>query len=354
MSFIKSIAVALGLMAAPAAPSHKPPPPPPSDYVVQMAQIADEKAVFATIETSNVVAARARVAGTVAELEVKQGDAVTQGQVVALVGDPKLALQVHSYEAQVQAAQAQLAQARADYDRAQRLKKADAISQSAFDQAHTAFNVSGSNLNSVIAQRGVASQQLKEGQVLAPTTGRVLTVPVTAGTVVMAGDPLATVAEQDFVLRLLVPERHARFLKAGDPVRIDGADAGLGTGTLFGTIKLVYPEITNGRVMADAVVKGLTDYFVGERVPVWVSAGTRKAIVVPSDYLITRFGIDYVRERLKDGRVVDVPVQRGDPHPTPKLPNGLEILSGLHAGDRLVRPGAKAAAKAGAKAGAKG
>ena len=59
----------------------------------------------------------------------------------------------------------------------------------------------------------------------------------------MPGDPVATVAEQDFVLRLLVPERHARFLKAGDPVRVDGADVGLGNGPRFGTIKLVYPKI---------------------------------------------------------------------------------------------------------------
>ena len=63
-----------------------------------------------------------------------------------------------SDEAQVQAAQAQLAQARADYDRAQRLKKADAISQSAFDQARTAYNVASSNLGSVTAQRGVGNR----------------------------------------------------------------------------------------------------------------------------------------------------------------------------------------------------
>jgi len=176
--------------------------------------------------------------------------------------------------------------------------------------------------------------------VLAPTSGRVLTVPVTAGTVVMPGDPIATVAEQNFVLRLLVPERHARFLKAGDPVRVDGADVGLGTGPRFGTIRLVYPQITNGRVMADAVMPGLTDYFVGERVRVWVSAGSRESIVVPSDYLITRFGIDYARVWQGIGRIIDVPVQRGQSRPRPGLPNGVEVLSGLHAGDRLMRPGA--------------
>ena len=339
MSFLRSLAVALGLITAPVPAAHH--APLPTGYLVRMAPVSDEKAVFATVETANVVPARARVGGTIAEVKVHQGDKVELGQEIALVGDPKLALQVNSYAAQVLAAQAQLAQARTDYDRAQRLMKANAISQAAFDQARTVYSVAINTLKSQQAQKAVAEQQLKEGEVLAPTSGRVLTVPVTAGTVVMPGDALATVAEQDFVLRLLVPERHARFLKAGDPVRIDGKDVGLGDGPRFGTIKLVYPLITNGRVMADAVVPGLTDYFVGERVRVWVSAGTRDAIVIPSEYLLTRFGMDYARVRLASGQIIDVPVQRGERHPTPALPDGIEILSGLHSGDRLAKPGAR-------------
>jgi len=80
MSFLKSIAVALGLVAAPAAPAHKPAPP-PAGYIVKLAPTADEKAVFATIETANVVPARVRVGGTIAALKIKQGDRVEQGQV---------------------------------------------------------------------------------------------------------------------------------------------------------------------------------------------------------------------------------------------------------------------------------
>ena len=34
---------------------------------------------------------------------------------------------------------------------------------------------------------------------------------------------------------------------------------------------------------------------------------------------------------------MDVPVQRGRELPTPALPDGLEILSGISAGDQLVR-----------------
>jgi hypothetical protein len=51
----------------------------------------------------------------------------------------------------------------------------------------------------------------------------------------------------------------------------------------------------------------------------------------------TRFGIDYVQIRQGD-RTISAPVQRGRDRPSPELPNGLEILSGIRAGDQLVQP----------------
>ncbi len=336
MHFTAAILAFLGLASAPAPQQHVAPALPHA-FVVTRSQIADQKAVFATIESANVVPARARIGGTILELKVRQGDRVAQGQVIATVGDQKLALQIGSYQAQVQAAQAQLAQARLEFERAQRLVAEGAIARNMFDQARTAYNVALSNVKSITSQRAVVQQQVTEGQILAPTAGRVITVPVTAGTVVMGGDVVATVAEQNFVLRIEVPERHARYLKAGDPVRLDGGDLGL-PGPRFGTIKLVYPQIENGHVVADAMVLGLSDYFVGERVRVWVAAGTRSAIVVPGHLLTTRFGIDYARLMQANGQGADVPVQRGQDYPTPRLPDGVEILSGLHPGDRLLKP----------------
>jgi len=136
---------------------------------------------------------------------------------------------------------------------------------------------------------------------------------------------------------LRVPERHARYLKAGDPIRLAGEDIG-NSGTSRGTIKLVYPQLEDGRVVADAVVEGLGDYFVGERIRVWISGGERTAFIVPSSFIVTRFGVDYVRVRKDGNTVIDVPVQRGRELPRSDMPDGLEILSGLSAGDRLERP----------------
>jgi len=306
-------------------------------FVVAPQQVADEKAMFATVESANTVPARARIGGTVVQLAVRKGDHVAQDQVVAIVADQKLALQLMSLDAQISGLQAQLDKAKTDLAREQELFARGSAAKAALDAAQTAFDVATNSLKSRVAERSVVEQQVTEGKVLAPTAGRVLTVPVTTGTVIIAGEPVATIGEQNFVLRLRVPERHARFLKAGDSVRIDGEDLGK-SGAQFGSIRLVYPQIEDGRVIADAAVAGLGDYFVGERIRVWISAGERTSIIVPGSFIETRFGIDYARVRKDAQTVIDVPVQRGRELPRPDMPDALEILSGLRSGDVLVRP----------------
>lgn len=333
MSILAAILAFFGFTSTPAPQ----PAPAPKTFLVAPSSIRDEKAVFATVQSAYVVPARSRIGGTILELKVRQGDAVKSGQVIATVADAKLALQINSYAAQVQAASAQVAQAKVEYDRAQRLVAQGAIARNAFDQARTNYNVALSNLKSINAQRSVVQQQVTEGEILAPTSGRVITVPVTAGTVVMNGDTVATVAEQDFVLRLKVPERHARFMKAGDAVRLEDDDMSL-TSSRSGRINLVYPQIEAGQVMADATVAGLSDYFVGERVRIWVAAGSRQAIIVPARLLVTRSGIDYARLWRKDGPPLTVPVQRGQARARAGIADGVEILSGLRPGDRLIAP----------------
>ncbi len=326
---VVSLAIALTLLARHALAEET--------FTVASQQIADEKAVFATVEAANIEPARARIGGTVEQLVVRQGDRVERGQVVATVIDEKLALQLKSLDAQISGLQAQLDKAKTDLDREKDLFAHGTAAKAALDATQTAFDVATNALKARIAERSVVEQQVTEGKVLAPTAGRVLTVPVTAGTVILAGEPVATIAEQNFVLRLRVPERHAQFLKAGNPVRIDGEYLGK-SGAQFGTIKLVYPTIEDGRVVADAAVADLGDYFVGQRILVWISAGERTSIIVPASFISTRFGIDYARVRKDAHTVIDVPVQRGRALARPDMPDALEILSGLRPGDVLVRP----------------
>ncbi len=301
-------------------------------FTVQRTNLTDQKAVFATVESPNVVPARARIGGTVASLSVRQGDSVTQGQVIAVVGDDKLVLQIKSLDAQIAGLESQLAQAQTDLARAETLFRQGVGARTTMDQARTAVDVATAALRARNAERAVALQNLQEGQVLAPVAGRVVTVPLTTGSVVLNGDTIVTIGEQPFMLRLRIPERHALSLKPGDPVRVDPGQLGTSEATV-GKISLIYPQIEEGRVVADAQVPDLGNYFVGDRVRVWINAGTRPGFVVPADFVQTRFGLDYVKLRRADGTIVETPVQRGQ-----ALADGVEILSGVRAGDVLVAP----------------
>lgn len=301
-------------------------------FTVETTQIADRKAVFATVESIDTVTARARIGGTIGELRVDEGDAVEAGAVLAVVVDDRLAPQIGAANAAAAALDAQLAQARIDLERAEDLFARGIYAQARLDQARTQVDVLEGQLSSARQERAVLVQQSREGDVLAPASGRVLSVPVTSGTVVLTGEPVAQIASDLYLLRLRLPERHARSIAEGDAIEIDGAAL---TGEVAGTgrIRQVYPRIEDGRVVADAIVDGLGNYFVGERVRVHIAVDERDALLVPANFLTTRYGVDYARVRRADGTHTDVVVQRGL-----ETADGVEILGGLAAGDVLVQP----------------
>ncbi|MEA1941388.1 MAG: efflux RND transporter periplasmic adaptor subunit [Pseudomonadota bacterium] len=301
-------------------------------FTVSQSLIADRKAVFATVESVDTVAARARIGGTIGELRVDEGDAVAAGDVLAVVVDDRLAPQIGAANATAAALAAQLEQARIDLSRAEDLFERGIFPQARLDQARTQVGVLEGQLASARQERAVLVQQSREGDVLAPSAGRVLNVPVTSGSVVLPGEAVATIASELYLLRLRLPERHARTISEGDTVTVDAASM-TGNVAPTGRIRQVYPRIEDGRVVADAVVDGLGDFFVGERVRVYVEVDERAAFVVPEAFLINRYGVDYVRLREDDGHAVDIVVQRGR-----VTPDGVEILGGIAEGDVLVQP----------------
>ena len=302
--------------------------------VVREVEIADRKAVIATVEPVHQLVARARIGGAIAALSITEGDDVTAGALVAQVADAKLALQMQALDSRIASLKSQRDQAKTDYDRIADLARRGVSTQTQADQAKTNFEVAERNLTAMKGDREVIAQQSSEGAVLAPAAARVLTVPVSVGRVVMPGETIATLAEDKYILRLQLPERHAKFLRAGDRVAVGARglsdDAGA---TREGRVRIVYPEIQGGRVVADVEVSDLGDYFVGERTRVYIDAGKRKAVVIPAAYVYRRAAVNYVK--LADGD--EVVVQPGEVHDD----NGkktIEILSGLVDGDKVAAP----------------
>ncbi|KAA5602409.1 efflux RND transporter periplasmic adaptor subunit [Blastochloris sulfoviridis] len=309
---------------------------PAAEIVVKSAPVEDWKAVFATVEPVRQLVARARIGGTIETLNVKEGDEIAAGAEVATVVDEKLLLQTKASDQRIRSQAAQRDQAKVDFARIEELKRRGVSSQTQLDQARTALDVAERTLAAMQAERSVIEQQMKEGVVHSPGAGRVLTVPVSEGRVVLPGETIATLAEDRYILRLRLPERHAQIMHAGDAVRIGAR--GLGSDDLkgkgeealrTGRVRLVYPEIQTGLVVADVDVEGLGNYFVGERTRVYVTTGQRSAIVVPASAVYARAGAHFVR--LKDG--TEAVVQPGETRD-----GQVEILSGLKDGDVVVTP----------------
>lgn len=307
-------------------------------FEVRPQEVDDLKSVYATVRTRDLIYARVRTPGTIETLKVDEGDTVKQGEVLALVVDPKIPQRIKALDARMIAAESRLETAKTELERSKTLSARGYASQARVDQAQTTYDVAVNELKSLKAERSVIETESQEGEVLAPTSGRVLKVPVTVGSVVLGGESIATIAANEYLLRLELPERHARFIKTGDPVRIGKRGLGPEEGQLTqGRITQVYPELQNGRVVADAEVPDLGSYYVGERVLVWISAGKRDTYVVPRDYIFKRFGLDYVQLKKDDGTVADVVVQTGRDVKNSGQ-DEIEVLSGVHAGDTLVRP----------------
>jgi len=304
---------------------------------VVVSAIDDTKEVLATIESVRSPQARARIGGTVETLLVTEGARVKKGDLLATVVDPKLKLQLAAFDARIAALEAKLSLTEMELARARQLRQTGATPQSKLDDAETQMVVTRADIAAAKADKSSVEEQVVEGRVVAPDDGRILKVTAVAGQVIMPGEPVATLATANYIVKLRLPERHARFLHDGDTVLVAGRGLDIGrSGALTaGRIVRVYPELDQGRVVADAEAAGIGDYFVGERIRVLVSTGKRETIVLPKTAVVHREGLTFVRLA---GRG-EIPVQTGAELPAVDGGAGrIEILTGLAAGDEVVLP----------------
>jgi RND family efflux transporter MFP subunit len=308
-----------------------------AELVVRTMTIAEMKAVFGQVESRTVVPARARIGGTIREIRVSEGSEVKEGDVIAVVVDDKIALELQAAEAQIKALMSQVENATTSLARAERLVAQGVATQSGLDAARMLLNVVTNQVTAAEANKAVIEQRAREGDTLAPASGRVLTVPVTQGSVILQGEEIARIATGPYYLRLSLPERHAAEIVEGDTVLVaERAGAGTPATARSGKIAKVYPEIANGRVVADVEVADVGSYFVNERTLVSIPVGKRSALAVPQRAVKTLHGVDYVRVVSDDGEM-DVAVILGE---TFAGADGtlVEILSGLNDGDRIIVP----------------
>ncbi|MEH6772465.1 MAG: biotin/lipoyl-binding protein, partial [Cereibacter changlensis] len=175
---------------------------PAGELLLSPVEVVETKALFGRIESRFVVPARSRIGGTVTALEVSEGDGVAADRVIARITDEKLELQLSAAEARLAAARSELENAEAELARSEQLLARGSTTAQAVDRVRTALSVARNTVAELGSARSVILQQMAEGEVLAPAAGRVLSVPIRLGEVVLAGEAVATIAAGQVFLRL--------------------------------------------------------------------------------------------------------------------------------------------------------
>jgi RND family efflux transporter MFP subunit len=348
--------------------------PPPSVRVLTLSQRPWKRTVLAQgsliADESSVIGAK--VAGRIATAPVEIGDRVKAGEVLAKLDTTDLASQAAQAQASLEQAcaaigitpdfpmdkvdpekspavrqeKALLAEAKNNLDRAERLRKQDAIAEATLDQYKAAVDVAEaryqSSLNAVdekiatIALRraahDLAKQQLADATIVAPYDGLVQTRQVGPGTFVSIGDPVATLVRIDPIrFRGQVPERAALQLRVGQPIDVTLENAKEPCRATIARISPALDEATRSLTF-EADLPNIDGHlraglFATGQIELDPNA---TAIAVPARAVTVFAGVERVWA-VVDGEAREIMIRTGE-----KQDGFAEVLDGLKTGDEII------------------
>jgi membrane fusion protein, multidrug efflux system len=262
---------------------------------------------------SEIVQVNARFDGDLQSVAVREGQAVTKGQSLAVYNPRDVRDRLQAAESDLLSAQAGLVAAQNAERRAQRLLDAGAAAPSDLEAARAQRTAAEARVSAAQAMRNTAQENAERLDVPSPITGWVSEVLRHAGDRTATGDPIAVVVDTRVLeLSATVPAEALRRVQPGTPIdfRVDGFPGEAFTGTVdrlgptteVGTRQIrIYARLPNpdGRL-----VGGL---FASGRV---IDSVKDQATAAPAAALRTE-GAAQVVYRVVDGRARRVPVTLG-------------------------------------------
>lgn len=173
----------------------------------------------------NQAAVKAKVAGEVREVLVREGEAVTAGQLLARIDDSDFQARVVQARGALLAAQGQLDIATKTRDNNQALLAKGFISKNAFDNAASQYVIAQANLTSARGALDVAQKALADTVIRAPITGLISSRSVQPGEKVSADNPLLNIVDlRQIEMEAAVPVSDIAQVRLGQEacIRLDG------------------------------------------------------------------------------------------------------------------------------------
>lgn len=263
---------------------------------------------------------RAKVSGTVMEKYITGGQQVTEGQ-------PLYRLDTRNYNSQLANAQAQAAQAAANYENAatdlaryDQLIAAGAISQKVYDNQKAAADAYKGAMDAAQAQVDIASTNLSDTIVTAPFNGKLSMDDVNIGTFATAGTTaLVTISSSDPIyVQFDMSENEYLSLnkdKNGTGRLGDALKLRLSDGSIYGEtgkIVQVNPNLSGGQLSMKAAFPNPDNLLVPGMYAAVVSDNeiAKGSLLIPTKALVQLLNKDIV-DVVVDGKITQKAVKTG-------------------------------------------
>lgn len=268
-----------------------------------------------------------------AEVRVNVGDVVKRGQVLATFAADMPQADLAQSRAAVAEAEATLADASANAQRARELQATGALSAQQINQYFTAERTAQARLDALRAAAKVQQIRLSQARVLAPDNGVVSARSATVGAVVGAGQELFRMIRGGRLeWRAEVATTDLGAIKTGQVVRVTTAGGSAVQGKVRMVAPTVDPATRNGIVYVDlppSPVAKAGMFARGE-----FEIGNSSALTLPQAAVLMRDGFAWVFKVGNDNKVQQSKVNVGR-----RVGDRVEVINGLDTSTRVVASG---------------
>ena len=292
----------------------------------------------ATVEAVKQSTIAAQVSGRVAEVNFDAGDYVKAGSVIVRLTAQELSSAVAGSRAQVAQAEAELANARANYQRQQQLFQQKFISQAALDRATAEFRAAEAAARAARAGVGQTAAVSSYTVIKAPYSGVVAARHVEIGEAVAPGKPLMTGFDpKDMRVIANIPQYKLAEAKAAPRVAVEIPSLNKWIDAAGVTVLPSADAATHTVKVRIDLPTNLEGVIPGMFARAHFSVGSAQKLAIPSSAVVRRSEITAVYV-VKDDRVSLRQLRLG----TPNGRGQVEVLAGLDPGEVIALDPVKA------------
>ncbi len=304
-------------------------------YTTRQDAMARTLPVTGTLMALTTATVKAKVAGELIEVTVREGQPVRQGQLLARIDQTEVQARVAARSADMAAARAQLQLAEKNRLTQKALLERNFISQNAFDTTQSGYDVAVARLRAAEADLVSARKTLGDSTLYAPFSGIVSERHAQPGERVPLDAKVISVVDLSVLsLEASVPAAAISQVRVGQPVefRVDG----FGERRFTGRIDRINPSTAAGS-------RSISIYAILDNKDGLLRGGLfaqgeltveriENVVTVPATAVREEVGRTFVYA-IDNGVVRKKPVRIGQADST----GTLQVLSGISAGERIVK-----------------